>query len=254
MKKGVFKFTLLLIVTLLFTNVINQEIVDASSIVDSTVNEDIFGETISSMKIYKNGKVYVEYKYGLRKIDVYYCVKGEMCDNGGYSAKTILESDSNTPYKGSGTYEFNLNLEGDYEYRVRVEAFFGTSNAYTGTESIYGSPSISSVQIVDTEDTYLNGADKDATIKDSRIRSLLEKIKEITNFIILPVIYIVTGLYLVVKGGILGVQIVKGSDDASLRREKVGALKWLVIGVAITCAATTLVGAITGFFKNAFNL
>ena len=47
MKKGVFKFTLLLIVTLLFINVINQEIVEASSIVDSTENEDIFGETIS---------------------------------------------------------------------------------------------------------------------------------------------------------------------------------------------------------------
>lgn len=254
MRKGIFKFIVLLTSILLFTNIADKENVKAASVVDANINEDIFGETISSMIIYSNGKVYVEYKYGVRKIDVYYCIKGEMCDNGSYSVKNILESDSHNPYKGSGTYEFKVNLEGDYEYRVRVEAYFATSNGYVGTESIYGSPTISSVQVLDTKDTYLNGANKDTMIKNPRIRKLVEKFQEITNLIILPVIYAVTSLYLVVKGAILGVQIVKGADDISIRREKVGALKWLVIGVGITYAATTLIGVVTGFFKNVFNL
>lgn len=249
MKKRGLKFAFLLISVLMFANVFSHNNVKAATALDTVVNEDIFGETISSMTIYRNGKVSIEYKYGLRRIDVFYCVKGDMCDIGHYSVKNVLESDETTPYKGAGTYEFNVNLEGEEEYRVRVEAYFGTSNAYTGTESIHGSFSISSVQIVDTGENYINGADKDTTIKDSRIRNLLNKLKEITNLIILPIIYTVTSLYLVVKGAILGVQIVKGADDVAIRREKVGALKWLVIGVGITYMATTLVGILTDFFK-----
>ena len=171
-----------------------------------------------------------------------------------------MESDAQNPYKntemGLAKYEFNADIDAQKPYRLRVEAYFGTSSAYSGTESINGSFTVGAVQIADTEDEYINDGSESSNlnIKDSRISKLMEKIKNVVNTIILPIIYAVTGFILVIKGAILGVQIVKSADDPSVRREKIGALKWLIIGVAITYAAASLVGVVSGFFQNAFNL
>ena len=81
---------------------------------------------------------------------------------------------------------------------------------------------------------------------------LLGKAQYIVNTIVLPVIYVITSMILVVKGALLGVQIVKSSDMPDVRREKIGALTWLFIGVAIAYAATSVVGVISGFFKSFF--
>ena len=258
--KKICKYGVFLILIIFTFLTYNSSIVNASEIIDSNINQDIFGDPISSMKIYKNGKVELEYKYGLRKVDIYYCIKGEECDNQNYQFKNIMESNESEPYKGDGSvmtkYEFFVSLEEGNEYRVRVEAYFGTSNAYTGTETINGAFTIGSVQILDTKDQYIGGrgAGDTGNISDSRIRGLMDTIITIVNKVVLPVIYAVTSLYLVVKGTLLGVQIVKSADDFVTRREKIGALKWLVVGVAVTYAATTLVGVISGFFKGVFNL
>lgn len=70
------------------------------------------------------------------------------------------------------------------------------------------------------------------SISDSDLASLMEKISSIGQTI-LNVIYIVLGLFLVIKGALLGMQIVKAADEPQVRQEKIGSLKWLVIGIAI---------------------
>ena len=81
----------------------------------------------------------------------------------------------------------------------------------------------------------------------------MEKITGLVYGTIMPIIYIVLTLFLIIKGAILGVQIVKAADEPQLRQEKIGSLKWLIIGCGIAYAASALVSVLTGFFSGAFN-
>ena len=256
MKK--FRYLLVVVSFIFLFFLFNYNSVGAAKVIASTT-EELFGETVNTIKVYNNGKVTIQYKYGLRRVDMYYCEKGDQCDNDNYYMKNIVDSTIVEPNKNTGEslakYEFVVDLEENIDYRVRIEAYFATSSVYVGGESIYGYP-IGSKQEADTKENYINGEDvtaSDGVTGDKRLNGLLDTIVGIVNGVLLPIIYIATGLYLVVKGTVLAVQIVKAADEPSIRREKIGAFKWLVIGVAIAYAATTVVGVVTGFFKNVFN-
>ena len=83
---------------------------------------------------------------------------------------------------------------------------------------------------------------------DDGVNGLLSMIDDIVGNTILPIIYVVLGLFLVVKGALLGVQIVKAADEPQVRQEKIGSLKWLVIGVAIAYAVTIVADVLLGYF------
>lgn len=70
------------------------------------------------------------------------------------------------------------------------------------------------------------------SISDENLASLMAKVSSIGQMV-LNVIYIVLGLFLVIKGALLGMQIVKAADEPQVRQEKIGSLKWLVIGIVI---------------------
>lgn len=78
----------------------------------------------------------------------------------------------------------------------------------------------------------LASMDVSGSISDTDLAGLMDKISNIGQTI-LNVIYIVLGLFLVIKGALLGMQIVKAADEPQVRQEKIGSLKWLVIGIAI---------------------
>lgn len=102
-------------------------------------------------------------------------------------------------------------------------------------------------KVEDVRDTNIS------EIEDEELRSMMDKITDVVMTIVMPVLYTVIGIFLVVKGTILGFQIVKSADEPQVRQEKIGALKWLVIGVAIAYAATGIVHAVTGIISGAFN-
>lgn len=86
------------------------------------------------------------------------------------------------------------------------------------------------------------------SISNSELASLMGRVSSIGQTI-LNVIYIVLGIFLVIKGALLGMQIVKAADEPQVRQEKIGSLKWLVIGVVIAygvaAIANVLVRVIT---------
>lgn len=86
-------------------------------------------------------------------------------------------------------------------------------------------------------------------ISDSGLINVMTQIGKIGQTI-LNIIYIVLGLFLVIKGALLGMQIVKAADEPQVRQEKISSLKWLVIGVAIgygvAGAANILISVISG--------
>lgn len=233
----------------------NNNYVSAKEVVASKSLNNIFGETLGSVQVYDNGEIVIAYKYGLRQVDLYYCEKGNECDSNFYSIKRIMESNYSDTYKNDSnklaTYTYKLDLDKSKEYGIKVEAYFGTGKGYTGTESLSGSPTISSVQIADTGDKYINGT-ANSDIGDKDLNKMMDKLVNIVNTAVLPILYIALGLLLVIKGAILGVQIVKNADHPEIRMEKVHSLKWLVIGVGIAYAASALVGVLTGYFEGVF--
>lgn len=105
---------------------------------------------------------------------------------------------------------------------------------------------------VDVNDLINNKDYMNKEIEDENIEGLMSQITNIVHGTVMPIIWAVLGLFLVVKGTLIGVQIVKAADEPQVRQEKVGSLKWLVIGVAIAYGASFLVSAVVGFFEGAF--
>lgn len=235
--------------------VMDDDVIKAKEIIGTKSLKTISGSLLGAITMYDNGVIVIEYKYGLRKADLFYCEKGNGCNTGSYSPLKILESTKSNPHKNTEeeikTYTYIPKLNKDKEYGFKIEAYFGVNSAYKGTESIKGSPTISSKQVLDVSGIYIKATGSD--IADEEIGGLMEKIKSIVNEAVLPILYWTIGIFLVIKGAILGTQIVKSADEPNVRLEKVRALKWLVIGVGIAFAASSLVGVITGYFKGVFN-
>lgn len=131
----------------------------------------------------------------------------------------------------------------------------GSNGVYTGCE--YWDPDISKlytklhVSMDDLQNGLFIGA-TDGEIADDGINSMMTKIEDIVNGTVMPILWAVLGLFLVIKGTITGVQIVKSADEPQVRQEKIGSLKWLVIGVAIAYGATFAVSVVLSFFENTF--
>ena len=92
---------------------------------------------------------------------------------------------------------------------------------------------------------FLAGAEGGSNADIEALRSKIIEIKDL----ICNIIYIVLAAFLVVKGAIIGMQIVKAADEPQVRQEKIGSLKWLVIGVAIAYGVTGIAHIVTNVMK-----
>lgn len=110
------------------------------------------------------------------------------------------------------------------------------------------------VSLVFTGGDVLSSRSIATEIEDEGINNMVNKISEIVYGTVMPIIWALLGIFLVVKGTLLGVQIVKAADEPQIRQEKVGALKWLIIGVAIAAGASGAVQAIAGYLSGAFKI
>jgi hypothetical protein len=91
--------------------------------------------------------------------------------------------------------------------------------------------------------------DQFSGITDSGINTLLEKFEQISNIILWIILGVLT-VVLIIKGALLGVQIVKSADEPQVRQEKINSLKWLVIGIAIGYGIVGLAKVIISIIAN----
>ena len=97
---------------------------------------------------------------------------------------------------------------------------------------------------------FLAGAEGGSNADIEALRSKIIEIKDL----ICNIIYIVLAAFLVVKGAILGMQIVKAADEPQVRQEKIGSLKWLVIGVAIAYGVAAIADFAIGLITKTLTL
>ena len=146
--------------------------------------------------------------------------------------------------------------EGQSYVLVVSTAFCAVRNDAKTSCNYYDTPKITTLTV--SVNNLVNGSGVDGSfgtdvdIKDSGISTLMDKVSDIVMGTVLPIIWAVLGLFLVIKGALLGVQIVNSADEPQVRQEKIGSLKWLVIGVAIAYAASGVVAVLTSFFSGAF--
>lgn len=233
---------------LLFTNVS----VEAKEVIASDSINDMSGNPVGVIEIYDNSEIKISYKYGLRLAELQYCVEGNDCMMNIYKYEKIAEANSSESYKNETgelkSFRYKPILEEDTKYKFRVTAYFGSTSSYTGTENVNTAFMLVSLT-VDTKEEYVMGS-KSPNIENEQLDTMMSNLKEIVNNTVLPVIYIILFIFLIVKGALLGTQIVKNADNPDIRSEKIGALKWLLIGVAIGLSANTLIGVFTGYFSN----
>ena len=89
-------------------------------------------------------------------------------------------------------------------------------------------------------------------VGDTGLNQVMDMLERVVNQTLMPIIWVVLGLFLVVKGAILGMQIVKAADEPQVRQEKIGSLKWLVIGVAIAYGVSFVATFVISYFKKEF--
>ena len=97
---------------------------------------------------------------------------------------------------------------------------------------------------------FLAGAEGGSNADIEALRSKIIEIKDL----ICNIIYIVLAAFLVVKGAIIGMQIVKAADEPQVRQEKIGSLKWLVIGVAIAYGVAAIADFAIGLITKTLTL
>ena len=149
------------------------------------------------------------------------------------------------------TYYAIIVVQNFCAYRLEGSSGQYEDCGYYDTENIYTVLDVSSNDLINGKEVGGNGSATD-DIDDDNIKGLMEKINDIVHGTVMPIIWVVLGLFLVVKGALLGVQIVKAADEPQVRQEKIGSLKWLVIGVGIAYASSFVVDLVIGFFSDAF--
>ena len=84
---------------------------------------------------------------------------------------------------------------------------------------------------------------------DPGLDDMMETIWEVVGKVQI-FLYFALAAVLVVKGAMLGVQIVKAADEPQVRQEKINSLKWLVIGIAVAYGVTIGAPALIKYFSS----
>ena len=76
------------------------------------------------------------------------------------------------------------------------------------------------------------------------INSTIGQILIIINNIVIPVLWLALGILLIARGILLGIGIIKSSDEPEVRQKKVHGLIWLGIGIGVAYIITIGASAI----------
>ena len=83
---------------------------------------------------------------------------------------------------------------------------------------------------------------------DEGLNSSIVDILTVINNVVIPILWALLLILLLVRGILLGMEIVKASDDSELRKRKVSGLVWLFIGVFAAYAVTIIASIVMSMF------
>lgn len=203
----------------------------------------------------------VQYQYQVKDVQVYICradLSNKNCEKDYISLLRIAddfadvnskmeESDINKTNQETQTYSFSPNsvydgtpidgfANGTYKIMVKASFCILRTNDKSSCE-IWEVDNNNRHPIIHEETITINSAYTDNT----KINQTIDSIIHIVNSYAIPVLWVLLGILLVVRGVMLAIDIVKASDEADVRQKKISGLVWLIIGVfagyAITIAA-----------------
>ena len=203
----------------------------------------------------------IKYQNGIKNVAVYIClnnstISNESCatqgkttyiDGSEYRDKWLINSSEeiatyNLSFTGrpfAGTNLANYD-DGDDKYKIVVKADFCQVRNNDNTDCLKW----------DSQGVYLDDEfvlDRSFT-SSAQVNKTIKQILDILNNIGMPIIWILLGVLLIVRGILLGIDIVKSSDDADLRKKKISGLVWLFIGVGIGYVISISASVIMGMF------
>lgn len=214
-------------------------------------------------------EVSIQYQLGIKDVVVYICTKNDIqssCTDDGYKSKYVdqlikgedsaqinrseeptvitLEFVSATDGEQLSEYRDEVLSNGkvDSTYRIMVEAKFcsvRTADHLQCNTWVNDGASI----LVLNEQFELN---KGIT-NSSELNQTLAEMLNIVNNIVIPAMWALLAVLLIIRGILLGIDIVKLADEPEARKNKVNGLVWLIIGVAagygITIAASLVMSS-----------
>jgi len=233
----------------------------ANAMYDENLNKVVYG----SIKMNPNNNEFtlkVQYQYQVKGVQVYICEAGKSnfsCENEYISLlKEMVDySDSNKGLRESSinkggqetlTYLFEPSAvydgtriddyaNGTYKIMVKASFCLLRDNELKNCAVWQTNDEDQSYPVIYEETITINSAYTDNT----KINQTIDSILHIVNSYAIPVMWVLLGILLVVRGVLLAIDIVKASDEAEVRQKKISGLVWLIIGVfagyAITIAA-----------------
>ena len=198
----------------------------------------------------------IEYQKGISRVTAWICQGTKDCSKDAsisvWESNVAIVNPSNSGtaiYKFSNKASYTTLLKGDSihtysegEYTIHIDLeFCGVRNSQntvclaTASEDHKGF----------YESFKLNNK---GITSDAQINDTLAKLLYIVNTIAIPVLWGIMGILLIVRGIMLGTDIVKSADEPEVRKKKVRGLVWLFIGIGVGYAITIASSIVMSMF------
>ncbi|MBR3891666.1 MAG: hypothetical protein IKJ30_06340 [Bacilli bacterium] len=188
--------------------------------------------------------VTIQYKYKVKDLIVVICEAAANQD----SCKTSYESAEIDGYRISvfkkASYDMNT---GSQESMTETTPFSGATlgspirDYANGKYKVYVSADVCELRSANKQNCsswindhvlYFDEIEiKGAFTGNADVNNIIADVLTIVNNYVIPVLWVAMGILLIVRGVILAIGIIKASDEAEVRSNKIKGLVWLVIGV-----------------------
>lgn len=82
----------------------------------------------------------------------------------------------------------------------------------------------------------------------SEMNKTISQMLNITNNVVIPILWVILGIILIVRGIMLGIDIVKTADEPEVRKKKISGLIWLFVGIFLAFVVTGTASAVMSMF------
>lgn len=228
--------TIFALFTLMFISLFNIR-VNAKEVLKSEEAVHLNGDVVGSIYLYDDYTMVFNYMYRLSNVEITIC-KENLCDEVEPQIKPNQNYIDKLPVEFS-LAQYLVQEDVDVKYVIKAKGDFKpTQNATFSIETLLN-------ETVTIKKEYISGDDVG---KDEFDKSV-NKVQEVFNKWVIPCIYMLLAVVLVVKAILLCIDLVKYSDNPSVRKEKLMAFIYLFVGLLVVAIINSTIGFITGLFK-----